>query len=119
MVGRGYGFAAQHRFLVDGRQLCEQYLHAAVDELLPSACHVQERYANNPIENRSWRLSNRLRPMRDLKQLRSVRVISVAHALSRMFAAAATNLPPTLTPGIASRLRSPTRARRLIRRNRR
>src|SRR5436305_8984806 len=52
-----------------------------LDELLPSACHVVERYANNPIETDHGRLKARLRPMRGLKQLGSVRVISVGHAL--------------------------------------
>jgi transposase-like protein len=51
-----------------------------LDELLPSARHVVERYANNPVEIDHGRLKARLRPMRGLKQLRSVRVISVGHA---------------------------------------
>jgi transposase-like protein len=51
-----------------------------LDELLPSACHVVEQYANNPVETDHGRLKARLRPMRGLKQLRSVRVISVGHA---------------------------------------
>jgi transposase-like protein len=40
-----------------------------------------ERYANNPVETDHGRLKARLRPMRGLKQFRSVRVISVGHAL--------------------------------------
>jgi transposase-like protein len=51
-----------------------------LDELLPSACHVVEQYANNPVESDHGRLKARLRPMRGLKELRSVRVISVGHA---------------------------------------
>jgi transposase-like protein len=51
-----------------------------LDELLPSACHVTEQYANNPIETDHGRLTSRLRPMRGLKQLRSARVISAGHA---------------------------------------
>ena len=51
-----------------------------LDELLPSARHVVERYANNPVETDHGRLKARLRPMRGLKQLGSVRVISVGHA---------------------------------------
>jgi transposase, IS6 family len=39
-----------------------------LDELLPSACHVMERYANNPVETDHGRLKARLRPMRGLKQ---------------------------------------------------
>ena len=51
-----------------------------LDELLPAACHVMEQYANNPVEADHGRLKARLRPMRGLKQLRSVRVISAGHA---------------------------------------
>ena len=43
-------------------------------------CHVVERYTNNPIETDHGRLKARLRPMRGLKRLGSVRVISVGHA---------------------------------------
>ncbi len=43
-------------------------------------CHVTERYANNRIEvDHGW-LKSRLRPMRGLKKLRCVRVISAGHA---------------------------------------
>ena len=49
-------------------------------ELLPSACHVTEQYANNPVEADHGRLKSRLRPMRGLKRLRSARVISAGHA---------------------------------------
>ncbi|MGB7799110.1 MAG: IS6 family transposase, partial [Pseudonocardiaceae bacterium] len=35
-----------------------------LDELLPAACHVLEKYANNPIESDHGRLKSRLRPMR-------------------------------------------------------
>lgn len=51
-----------------------------LDELLPSACHVTEQYANNPIETDHGRLKARLRPMRGLKRLRSIQVISAGHA---------------------------------------
>ena len=51
-----------------------------VDELLPAACHVTEQYANNPIESDHGRLKSRLWPMRGLKRLRSIRVISAGHA---------------------------------------
>ena len=51
-----------------------------LDELLPSACHITDQYANNPVETDHGRLKARLRPMRGLKQFRSVRVISVGHA---------------------------------------
>ncbi len=42
-----------------------------LDELLPSACHVTEQYANNAVEADHGRLKSRLRPMRGLKRLRS------------------------------------------------
>ena len=51
-----------------------------LDELLPAACHVSEQYTNNSIEADHGRLKSRLRPMRGLKRLRSVRVISAGHA---------------------------------------
>jgi IS6 family transposase len=51
-----------------------------LDELLPSACHVVERYANNPVKTDHGRLKAGLRPMRGLQQIRSVRVISIGHA---------------------------------------
>jgi transposase-like protein len=51
-----------------------------LDELLPSACHVMNQYANNLIEADHGRLKSRLRPMRGLKCLRSARVISTGHA---------------------------------------
>ncbi|MBV9163727.1 MAG: DDE-type integrase/transposase/recombinase, partial [Pseudonocardiales bacterium] len=50
------------------------------EELLPSACHVMEQYANNPIESDHGRLKSRLRPMRGLTGLRSACVISTGHA---------------------------------------
>jgi transposase, IS6 family len=51
-----------------------------LDELLPAAGHVTERYANNPIEADHGRLKARLRPMRGLKRLAAARVISTGHA---------------------------------------
>jgi transposase, IS6 family len=35
-----------------------------LDELIPSALHTVERYANNPVEADHGRLKGRLRPMR-------------------------------------------------------
>jgi transposase-like protein len=51
-----------------------------IEELIPAACHVTEQYANNPIESDHGRLKSWLKPMRGLKRLRSVRVISAGHA---------------------------------------
>jgi IS6 family transposase len=50
-----------------------------LDEL-PRACHVTERYANNPVEADHGRLKSRLRPRRGLKRLCSAQVISTGHA---------------------------------------
>jgi transposase, IS6 family len=51
-----------------------------LDELIPSALHTVERYANNPVEADHGRLKARLRPMRGLKRHRSERIISAGHA---------------------------------------
>jgi transposase-like protein len=51
-----------------------------LDELIPSAMHTVERYANNPVEADHGRLKARLRPMRGLKRHRSSRIISAGHA---------------------------------------
>jgi transposase, IS6 family len=51
-----------------------------LDELLPSALHTVERYANNPAETDHGRLKARLRPMRGLKRHRSARIICAGHA---------------------------------------
>ena len=50
------------------------------DELLPSALHTVEQYANNPIEADHGRLKARLRPMRGLKRHRSARILATGHA---------------------------------------
>ena len=49
-------------------------------ELIPSALHTVERYANNPVETDHGRLKARLRPMRGLKRRRSARIIAAGHA---------------------------------------
>ena len=51
-----------------------------LDEQLPAALHVVERYANNPIEADHSRLKARLRPMRGLQRLRSAQTVSAGHA---------------------------------------
>ena len=51
-----------------------------LDELIPSAPHTVERYANNPVEADHGRLKARLRPMRGLRRHRSARIISAGHA---------------------------------------
>jgi transposase-like protein len=51
-----------------------------LDELAPSALHIVEQYANNPIEADHGRLKARLRPMRGLKRHRSARILAAGHA---------------------------------------
>jgi transposase, IS6 family len=51
-----------------------------LDELIPSALHIVEQYANNPIEADHGRLKARLRPMRGLKRHRSARILTAGHA---------------------------------------
>jgi transposase, IS6 family len=51
-----------------------------LDELIPSACHTVERYANNPIEADHGRLKARLRPIRGMKRLASARIVATGHA---------------------------------------
>jgi IS6 family transposase len=53
----------------------------ALDELIPSALHTTERYANNSVEADHGRLKARLRPMRGLKRHRSARILAAGHAL--------------------------------------
>jgi transposase, IS6 family len=52
-----------------------------LDELVPTAAHVTDQYANNRIEADHGRLKARLRPMRGLKRFRSAAVITRGHAL--------------------------------------
>ena len=51
-----------------------------LDELIPSALHAVEQYANNPIEADHGRLKTRLRPMRGVKRHRSARILAASHA---------------------------------------
>jgi transposase-like protein len=51
-----------------------------LDESVPEACHVVERYANNPIEADHGRLKARLRPMRGLKRRACTAVVVAGHA---------------------------------------
>jgi transposase-like protein len=53
---------------------------AVLDELIPSAWHHVERYANNPIESDHGRLKHRLRAMRGVGSDRTVQVITTGHA---------------------------------------
>jgi transposase, IS6 family len=51
-----------------------------VQEAAPAARHVTDRYANNAIEADHGRLKARLRPMRGLGRLPSLRTIAAGHA---------------------------------------
>ena len=51
-----------------------------LDELVPAAAHVTDRYDNNSIESDHARLKARLRPMRGLKRFRSAARIAAGHA---------------------------------------
>jgi transposase, IS6 family len=51
-----------------------------LDELIPSALHTVERYADNPIETDHGRLKARRRPMRGLKRRRYARIIAAGPA---------------------------------------
>jgi IS6 family transposase len=53
---------------------------AVLDELIPSAWHHVEQYANNPIEADHSQLKHRLRPMRGLQTDRTAQVIITGHA---------------------------------------
>jgi transposase, IS6 family len=51
-----------------------------IDDLLPKARHVLDRYANNIVEADHGRLKARLRPMRGMKTMSSLRVVAAGHA---------------------------------------
>jgi transposase-like protein len=53
---------------------------AVLDELLPSAWHHVEQYANYPIEADHGQLKCRLRPMRGLQTDRTAQVVIAGHA---------------------------------------
>jgi transposase, IS6 family len=51
-----------------------------IAELAPAARHVLERYANNTVEADHGRLKARLRPMRGVKTIASLRTVAAGHA---------------------------------------
>jgi IS6 family transposase len=51
-----------------------------IDELTPASRHVTEQYCNNRVEADHGRLKSRLRPMRGLKTITSLRVVAAGHA---------------------------------------
>jgi transposase-like protein len=71
---------------------------AVLDELIPSAWHHVEQYANNPIEADHSQLKHRLRPMRGLRTDKTAQVIVAGHAfmqnLRRGYYELAADAPP-------------------------
>ena len=57
-----------------------QALCAAVDDVLPDALPVTDRWCNNRVEADHGRLKARLRPMRSLKRDRTASVVICGHA---------------------------------------
>jgi IS6 family transposase len=51
-----------------------------IDKLLPGVRHILEHCANNTVEADHGRLKARLRPMRGLKTIRSLRTVAAGHA---------------------------------------
>jgi IS6 family transposase len=54
-----------------------------MDELVPSALHTTEQYADNAVEANHGRLKARLRPMRGLKRFRSAHILAAGHAFAQ------------------------------------
>jgi IS6 family transposase len=73
-----------------------------LDELIPSALHTVERYANNPVETDHGRLKARLRPMRGLKRHRSARVLAAGHAFVQNLRPVIMSPPLTSPPATGS-----------------
>ncbi|WP_165440086.1 DDE-type integrase/transposase/recombinase [Micromonospora kangleipakensis] len=71
-----------------------------LDQLMPSAWHHVEQYANNPIEADHSQLKQRLRPMRGLRTDKTAQVIIAGHAfmmnLRRGHYELAVDTPPAL-----------------------
>jgi transposase-like protein len=53
---------------------------AVLEELVPSAWHHVEQYANNPVEADHGQLKRRLRPMRGLQTDRTAQIMIAGHA---------------------------------------
>jgi IS6 family transposase len=51
-----------------------------IEDLVPAARHVFEQYANNAVEADHGRLKARLRPMRGMKTIGSLRAVAAGHA---------------------------------------
>jgi transposase-like protein len=53
---------------------------AVLGDLLPSAWHHVEQYANNPVEADHAQLKRRLRPMRGIQTDRTAQIVIAGHA---------------------------------------
>ncbi len=75
-------------------------VYPVLDELIPSAWHHVEQYANNPIEADHSQLKHRLKPMRGLRTDQTAQVIIAGHAfmqnLRRGHYELAVDTPPAL-----------------------
>ncbi|WP_433792966.1 IS6 family transposase [Actinoplanes sp. CA-252034] len=78
---------------------------AVLADLIPTAWHHVERYANNPVEADHSRLKQRLRPMRGLRTDRTAQTVIAGHAfvqnLRRGHFEIATETPTRLRLGAA------------------
>jgi transposase-like protein len=70
-----------------------------LDELIPSARHRVEQYANNPIEADHGQLKHRLRLMRGLRTDTTAQVIIAAHAFMQNLRRGHYELAVDITPG--------------------
>jgi transposase-like protein len=71
---------------------------AVLDELIPSAWHHVEQYANNPIEADHSRLKQRLRPMRGLRTDTTAHVVIAGHAFMQNLRRGHDELAATIPP---------------------
>jgi transposase-like protein len=83
-----------------------------LDELIPSARHHVERYANNPIEADHSQLKHRLRPMRGLRTDKTAQVIIAGHAFMQNLRRGHYDLASTFRRPRGSPLRSPNSPKR-------
>ena len=71
---------------------------AVIEQLIPSAWHHVEQYANNRIEADHSQLKYRLRPMRGLRTDRTAQVIMAGHAVMQNLRRGHYELGPDLPP---------------------
>ncbi len=79
---------------------------AVLEDLVRSAWHHVERYANNPIEADHSRPEHRLRGMRGLRTDRTAQVVIAGHAFTQNLRRDTTNSASTPYPGYGSPRRS-------------